>query len=34
MVEKPALILSGILVIGASLMTIASTCKFIEPVAA
>jgi hypothetical protein len=34
MVEKPALILSGILVIGASLMTIASTRKFIEPVAA
>jgi hypothetical protein len=34
MVEKPALILSGILVIGASLMTMASTRNFIEPAAA
>jgi hypothetical protein len=34
MVEKPVLILSGILVIGASLMTMASTRNFIEPAAA
>jgi hypothetical protein len=34
MIEKPALILSGILVIGASLMMVVSSRKFIEPAAA
>lgn len=34
MVEKPALILSGLLVIGASLMTLTTTRKFIESAAA
>jgi hypothetical protein len=34
MVEKPTLILSGILIIGASLMTLATSRKLIEPTAA
>jgi hypothetical protein len=34
MIEKPTLILSGILVVGASLMTLVSSRNFIEPVAA
>jgi len=34
MIEKPALILSGILVMGASLVTLAGSRNFIEPVAA
>jgi hypothetical protein len=34
MVEKPVLILSGLLVIGASLMTLATSRGFIEPSAA
>ncbi len=34
LIEKPMLILSGILVIGASLVTLASSRSFIEPVAA
>jgi hypothetical protein len=34
MIEKPTLMLSGILVVGASLVTLASSRKFIEPAAA
>jgi hypothetical protein len=34
MIEKPALILSGILVVGASLVTLSSSRNFVEPVAA
>ncbi|RPI96478.1 MAG: DUF4418 family protein [Chloroflexi bacterium] len=34
MIEKPTLILSGILVVGASLVTLASSRNFVEPVAA
>ncbi|HSA99064.1 MAG TPA: DUF4418 family protein [Anaerolineales bacterium] len=34
MIEKPTLILSGILVIGASLVNLAGSRKFIEPAAA
>jgi hypothetical protein len=34
LIEKPLLILSGILVMGASLVTLASTRNFIEPIAA
>ena len=34
LIEKPLLILSGILVMGASLVALASTRKFVEPIAA
>lgn len=34
MIEKPTLILSGILVVGASLVTLVNSRNFIEPVAA
>lgn len=34
LIEKPTLILSGILVVGASLVTLASSRNFVEPVAA
>jgi hypothetical protein len=34
MIEKPTLILSGILVMGASLITLVTSRNFIEPVAA
>lgn len=34
MIEKPTLMLSGILVVGASLVTLASSRKFTEPAAA